>query len=56
MIVGAEVVEVHFTPDVQAKLDQMARETGRPSEELLEDALRGLFDEMAHAREMLEKV
>jgi hypothetical protein len=24
-------MEVHFTPDVQAKLDQMARDTGLPS-------------------------
>ena len=28
-------MEVHFKPDVQAKLDQMARETGRPSSELV---------------------
>jgi len=28
-------MEVHFRPDVQAKLDQMARESGRPSDELV---------------------
>jgi hypothetical protein len=28
-------MEVHFTPEVQAKLDQMARESGRRSDELL---------------------
>jgi predicted transcriptional regulator len=48
-------MEVHFTPDVQAKLDQMARDTGRPSDELLEDAVAGLFDELAYAREMLDR-
>jgi hypothetical protein len=32
-------VEVHFKADVQAKLGQMARESGRPSDELVEDAL-----------------
>ena len=48
-------MEVHFTPDVQAKLEQMARESGRPSGELVEDAVIGYFDEMAHAREMLDR-
>jgi hypothetical protein len=36
-------MEVHFTPDVQAKLEQMARDTGRPS------------DELAHMRELLDR-
>ena len=48
-------MEVHFKPDVQAKLDQMARESGRPSDELVEDAVIGYFDELAHAREMLDR-
>ncbi len=48
-------MEVHLKPDVQAKLDQMARESGRPSDELLEDAVIGYFDELAHTREMLDR-
>jgi predicted transcriptional regulator len=44
-----------FQPDVQAKLDQMARESGRPSDELLEDAVTGYFDELAYTREMLDR-
>ena len=48
-------MEVHFKPDVQAKLEQMARESGRPSDELVEDALIGYFDEVAHTREMLDR-
>jgi len=52
-ILGA--MEVHFTPDVQAKLEQMARDTGRRSDELLEDAVVGLFDELAYTREMLDR-
>lgn len=48
-------MEVHFKPDVQAKLEQMARESGRPSDELVEDALIGYFDEVARAREMLDR-
>jgi hypothetical protein len=48
-------MEVHVKPEVQAKLDQMARETGCPSDELVEDALIGYFDELEYAREMLDR-
>ena len=48
-------MEVHFAPDVQAKLDQMARDTGRRSDELLEDAVIGLYDELASFRETLNR-
>jgi hypothetical protein len=33
----------------------MARDTGRGSDELLEDAVNGLFDELAFTREMLDR-
>ena len=48
-------MEVHFTPDVQEKLEQMVRDTGRSSVELVEDAVVGLFDELAQTREMLDR-
>ena len=48
-------MEVHFKPDVQAKLEEMARESGRPSDELVEDAVIGYFDELTHAREMIDR-
>jgi predicted transcriptional regulator len=48
-------MEVHFKPDVQAKLEQMARESGRPSDELVEDAVIGYFDELTRTREMLDR-
>jgi len=48
-------MEVHFTPDIQEKLEKLARDTGRPSDELVEDALIGYFDELAHTREMLDR-
>jgi hypothetical protein len=48
-------MEVHLKPDVQAKLDQLTRETGRPSDDLRADAVIGLFDELAYARETLER-
>jgi len=48
-------MEVQFTPDVQAKLDQMARDTGRRSDEVVQDAVMGLLDELSFTREMLER-
>jgi predicted transcriptional regulator len=48
-------MEVHLRPGVQAKLERMARESGRPSHELVEDAVAGYFDELAHTREMLDR-
>lgn len=48
-------MEVRFKPDVQTKLEQLARETGRPSDELVEDAVIGYFDELAYTRELLDR-
>ena len=48
-------MEVHLSPGVQAKLEQMARESGRPSHELVEDAVVGYFDELARTRQMLDR-
>ncbi len=48
-------MEVHFKPDVQAKLEQMARETGLPSEELVQDEVVGLFDELAYTQQTLNR-
>ena len=48
-------MEVHVKPEVQAKLDQMVRDSGRPSDELVEDAIIGYFDELAYTREMLDR-
>ena len=46
-------MEVHLNPDLQAKLDELATETGRPTNELVEDAVLGYFNELAQTREML---
>jgi len=48
-------MEVHFTPDLQAKLDRLALDTGRPAEELLQDALVDYFDDLAETRQMLDR-
>jgi len=47
-------MEVQFTPDVQAKLDKLAIDTGRAPGELVEDAIAGYFDELAQTRQTLD--
>jgi hypothetical protein len=47
-------MEVHFNSDLQAKLDKLATETGRPTSELVEDVVAGYFDELAQTRQMLD--
>jgi predicted transcriptional regulator len=48
-------MEVELRPDVQGKLDAMAKESGQSPSELVEDALIGYFDELAYARETLDR-
>ena len=47
-------MEVHLSPDLQAKVDQWATETGRPVGELVEDAMVAYFFGLAQARESLD--
>lgn len=47
-------MEVHFKPDLQAKLDRLATETGRPTDELVEDVVSGYVEELAQTREVLD--
>ena len=47
-------MEVHFPPDLQAKIDQLAIETGRAPDKLIEDAMAGYVAELAETREMLD--
>jgi len=48
-------MEVDFSPEVQAKLDQMARDAGKQPTDVIEDAVVGLFDELSYMREMLNR-
>ena len=48
-------MEVHFNPDVQAKLEQMARATGRRSDQLVENVVTDYFDDIAFTRETLDR-
>ena len=45
---------VHLNnPDIQAKIERWAAETGRAPDELIEDAVAGYFEELSQTREML---
>jgi hypothetical protein len=46
-------MEVHFTPDVEKKLNDLAAQSGRGTDELLQDALAAYFDELVQTRDML---
>ena len=48
-------MEVHFSPDVQAKLEQMARATGRRSDQLVENVVTDFFDDITFTRETLDR-
>jgi putative addiction module component (TIGR02574 family) len=48
-------MEVHFAPDLQAKIDQLVIETGRAPSQLIEDALAGYVAELTETREMLNR-
>ena len=47
-------MEVHFTPELEKKLNDLAALSGRPADELVQDAVAGLVDELAGTREMLD--
>ncbi len=47
-------MEVHLTPELAAKLDRLAAETGRAKEELVQDVMAGYFEELAQVRRMLD--
>jgi predicted DNA-binding protein len=48
-------MEVHFTPELEAKLNEMATKTGRATDELVKDAMAGYLEELAEVRGMLDR-
>ncbi len=52
--VSLKGMEVHFTPETEKKLKDLAAEGGRgTADELVQDVVEGYFDELAQTREML---
>lgn len=47
-------MEVHFTPELGKKLNDLAAQSGRAAAELVQDAVAGFVDELAGTREMLD--
>lgn len=47
-------MEVHFAPELQAKIDQLVVETGYAPDKLIEDAMAGYVSELSATREMLD--
>jgi hypothetical protein len=48
-------MEVHFAPDVERKLNDLASQSGRGSAEaLVQDVVGGYIDQLAQTREMLD--
>jgi hypothetical protein len=48
-------MQVQFTnPEPQANVEQRVSDTGRPAEELVEDAVARYFDGLAETRQMID--
>jgi predicted DNA-binding protein len=47
-------MEVQFSPEIQARLDRLANETGRAKDQFVQDAMPGYLDELERTREMLD--
>lgn len=48
-------MEVHFSPELEEKLNEQATLSGRPANELVQDAVAGWFDELAETRNMVDR-
>ena len=48
-------MEVQFHPEIQAKLEQLATESGRPADEFVQDAMAGYFEELNRTGAMLDR-
>ena len=47
-------MEVHFTPETEKKLRDLSVQSGRGTDDLVEDAMAGYFSEALQMREMLD--
>jgi len=47
-------MEVHLTPELAARLNRLAAETGRAKDELVQDVMAGYFEELDQLRQMLD--
>jgi len=47
-------MEVHLKPETESRLHELAAQTGRGTDELVEDAMAGYLQELAQVRETLD--
>ena len=47
-------MEVHFRPETESRLQELANKTGRAPNDLIEDAMAGYLQELTQVREMLD--
>ncbi len=47
-------MEVRFRPETESRLQELASKSGRPPEDLIEDAMAGYLQELSQVREMLD--
>ncbi len=46
-------MEIQFTPETEKKLKELAAQSGRPTDDLVEDAMAGYVDELVKVRKTL---
>jgi predicted DNA-binding protein len=47
-------MEVHFSPELQEKLDETAKAVGRNTDELVQEVISDYIDELAEVRRTLD--
>jgi len=47
-------MEAHFPPDVEKMLNDLAAQSGRGTDELLQDAFAAYFEELVQTRDLLD--
>jgi predicted transcriptional regulator len=47
-------MEVHFRPETESRLQELAAKTGRAPDDLIEDAIAGYLRELAEVHELLD--
>jgi predicted DNA-binding protein len=51
---GLANMEVHFKPETESRLHELASQSGRPTDELVEDAMAAYLSEVAEVRALLD--
>lgn len=47
-------MEIHFRPETESRLQELAQKSGRAPDDLIEDAMAGYLEELAQLRTSLD--